>query len=311
MKLLPENQFAHSLESIEWLGQHYGIAVSGYEEATSGIENTTLIVQGNDSKYVFRIYRQARRTNAQIHAEINFMAYLGANHIPIPTIVPNKSGNPITTFEAGSRTWQLLVMEFISGKHPKIRSATLLADIAVTQARMHQLAANYAGQTDMVRRLTELAETKFIQQIDLPAVDDKLRAFLERGAAYRLSLPDELPAGPCHLDYDEENMLCEGDTITAVLDFDDMAIAPYAVCIAYTLWHIQDEYGTDTADDYLKFYEQKRPLTDHERQFLPAAMLFRHYMITAIKVLDGEIDSAHIQSYLRVEQSLIDARSTG
>ena len=65
MKLLPENQFRHSLEIVRLLGERYGITVTSYKEATSGIENTTLIVTTATGKYVFRIYRQAKKIDAR------------------------------------------------------------------------------------------------------------------------------------------------------------------------------------------------------------------------------------------------------
>ena len=304
MKILPESQFKHSINNVISLGRRYGITVSNYVEATSGIENTTLIVASRNNKYVFRIYRQGKKTNAHIQAEIDFAAYLGKNHIPVPSIIKNSAGELITVFESGSQLWQLVVMDFVKGTHPTAISSELLADIATTQAQMHVLAADYTHRTGTVRILNKLVETEFIRQIDMTAIDERLAAFLQRGAAYKVILDAELPTGLCHMDYDEQNMLCEDNAITAVLDFDDLSVAPYVVCLAYTLWHMQDSHGPVAADAYLKIYEQMRPLTSPEKRLLPAARLFRHYMISAIKVLNGEIGPKHIESYLHVERSL-------
>jgi Ser/Thr protein kinase RdoA (MazF antagonist) len=304
MKIQPESQFKHSIDNVASLGRRYGITVSNYAEATSGIENTTLIVTGQDGKYVFRIYRQGKKTNAHIQAEIDFVAYLDKNHIPVPSVIKNSAGEDITVFESRSRQWQLVVMDFVKGSHPDTISPELLAGIATTQAQMHVLAANYTHRTGTVRTLTKLAETKFIRQINMAAIDERLAAFLQRGAAYEVKLDTELPTGLCHMDYNEQNMLCNDNAITAVLDFDDLSVAPYAVCLAYTLWHMQDSHGPAAADAYPKIYEQIRPLTIPEKRLLPATRLFRHYVVSAIKVLDGETGPKHIEEYLHVERSL-------
>lgn len=304
MKIQPDNQFKHSADNISSLGKRYGITVSDYSETTSGIENTTLIVASLNDKYVFRIYRQGKKTNAHIQAEIDFVAYLGKNRIPVPSIAKNNAGQQITVFESESRQWQLVVMRFVKGSHPTTIPAKLLADIATTQAQMHVLATDYTHGTDTVRILTKLVETEFIRQINTTAIDERLAAFLHRGAAYELLLDIKLPTGLCHMDYDEQNMLCQDNAISAVLDFDDLSVAPYVVCLAYTLWHIQDSHGQAAADAYLKFYERVRPLTSPEKRLLPAAELFRHYMISAIKVLNGETNPKHIERFLDVEHSL-------
>ena len=167
---------------------------------------------------------------------------------------------------------------------------------------MHQLAETYSGKKAAVRTISKLVETEFIHQIDITSVSKELRPLLQRGAACEVSLDPSLPAGLCHMDYDEQNMLCAGNLITAVLDFDDMAVAPYAVCLAYTLWHIQDTQGITAIDKYLQQYTSIRQLSDAERRFLPSAMLFRHYVITAIKILNGEVSPAHTASYLQTEE---------
>lgn len=312
MKVQPQDQFKPTPEIVALLGDYYSITVNSYIEATAGIENTTLIVTAAGSKndtqsstYVFRVYRQGKKTAAEIRAEIDFMAYLGDNGIPVPAVVPNISGQPVTIFEAASRTWQSLAMEFIAGEHPSTLPDALLKIMATTQARMHQLADNYTGRLSAVRTLTELTADGLIRQIGNASADSELRAFLERGAAHHVTLSQELPAGPCHLDYNKGNVLCQGNKLTAVLDFDDMAIAPYAVCLANSLWHAQDTYGATTAEAYLQAYEHTRPLSSRERQLLPSAMLSCHYTLSAIRMLGGKTSPDHVKDYVCVETSLL------
>lgn len=302
MKIQPDKQFRHSTSIIDELAAHYGFTVADYTEASSGIENTTLLVRStNDQRYAMRIYRQDKKSDGQIVSELNFMAYLRQNGIPLPDIILNTQNQAITLLDSSDNTWQVIAMEHIDGEHINKPSAELLSDIATTQATMHLLANNYPTSNENIRIIDKLTETEFIQQIDIPKLPVELQQFLHRGADYEVSFSGELPIGPCHFDYDEQNILCRNNAIVAVLDFDDLSIAPYVVCLAYTLWHISDSIGLPAMEAYLAIYEQLRPLSVHERQVLYKAVLFRHYMISAIKILNGETSSGDIQSYLSIE----------
>lgn len=314
MKIEPNKQFPHSEPIVAALANSYDIELLNYREASSGIENTTLIVKGSESTYVFRIYRQDKKTNGQIQAELDFMAYLRRDGIPIPKIIPNNQGQSVTIFPTPEYTWQAIAMEFIAGKHVGLPSAKLLADMAGIQARMHLLAAKYVAPTENICLIKELVENQFIQQIDRSVLGAELQGFVQRGSQYKLALNDRLdrnlPTGPCHFDYHKQNILCHDGVITAVLDFDDLSVAPYVVCLAFALWHVYDQLGVTAMRTYLEHYERLRPIEDQEKDILYPAVLFRHYMITAIKILDGQTSPDDIQSYLQTENYLLSASIT-
>jgi Ser/Thr protein kinase RdoA (MazF antagonist) len=150
-----------------------------------------------------------------------------------------------------------------------------------------------------------LKEEYFIKQINLRRLeDDRLRSFLERASNYTLSLDNALPKGLCHLDYDTDNLLAKNSSVLAVLDFDDLAIAPFIVCLAYTLWHVYTEKSEDAAWEYLRYYETFRQISDLERGYIKPIMLFRHYVISAVKVLNNHTLESDIEKYLDIEKQL-------
>ena len=70
MKIQPDKQFRHSTSIIDELAAHYGFTVADYTEASSGIENTTLLVRStNDQRYAMRIYRQDKKSDGLDHAQ--------------------------------------------------------------------------------------------------------------------------------------------------------------------------------------------------------------------------------------------------
>ncbi len=307
MKIEPHKQFPHTPELVAELAEMYGIDVWDYCEAKDGIENTTLIVNGSLSKHVFRISRRGKKSTASIQAELDFMEYLHAHGIPVPQILPNNHNQLITEFQASGHNWQIIVMDHVRGEHVVKPTLKVLCDLATTQARMHTLAASYTDNTTNVRRIHVLEEREFIPLIEQASLSHELQMFLQRGAGYSFSLDDltNVPTGLCHLDYDEQNILIYKDSISAVLDFDDLSIVPYAVCLAYTLWHVYDQSGVEALSTYLSAYEQLRPLSQEERRVIYPAMLYRHYMISAIKVLYEHSGANSTKSYIRMEKYIL------
>jgi Ser/Thr protein kinase RdoA (MazF antagonist) len=305
MKIAPDDQLVIDQVKLEIILDQYDLRLVNFTEASSGIENKTVMTDTNRGKYVVRIYRNGKKSDRSIDMELDFMAYLHSHSVPVPGVLCNQSSSYITKLTFDGRKWQIIVMEYIEGEHAKQYTEELISNMAKTQAAMHSLSAAYPVKGIPAEKLNVLKEEYFIKQIDLHHLkDDRLRGFLERASAYRLDLDVNLSRGLCHLDYDTDNVLAKDSSVLAVLDFDDLAIAPFIVCLAYTLWHIYTEKNEAAAWQYLENYETFRQLSDLERSHIKPIMLFRHYMISAIKVLNNHTLLADIDKYLDVETQL-------
>ena len=212
----------------------------------------------------------------------------------------------VTSLKLHNTTWWAIVMEFIDGIHSKTYPEKLIDELAITQARLHVLAVDYSvSQLMHAGELHELRESFFIQQIDRSRITNRLLLdFLDRAQNYVVLLDRNLPKGLCHLDYDKENALIKDNTLVAILDFDDLALAPFIVCLAYTLWHIRQQSGQDAQAHYLSKYESIRPLSDLEKLFIKPIMLFRHYVISSIRILNNHRTPEEIHEYLALESEL-------
>jgi Ser/Thr protein kinase RdoA (MazF antagonist) len=252
-----------------------------------------------------RIYRQQKKQLRAIKLELDFMEYLRAHGILIPRIIANTSGEQITSQKLGDRTWQIIVMEYVEGEHIKSYPRKLLLEMSEIQAKIHSLSSLYKGNLVSTEHLTKLRESYFISQIPLQTIkDSRLKQFLQRAQAYTVNLPPELPSGLCHLDYDTDNVLAKDNSVVAVLDFDDLAVAPFIVCLAYTLWHVYVHGDKQATSTYLNQYEKGRKLSDLELEYIRSIMLFRHYVISAVKVLNGHSSPKEIARYLSLEEEL-------
>lgn len=300
MKKVEGKQFKPTSYLLDKIFQQYGLNYVSYKPATSGIENTTLIVETTDTKYVLRVYRQANKSTNDILLEVEYTQYLRSNGISTPKVIKNSRNKYVTEFEENSTIWQLILMEFIGGEHATKYSHELIKEIANVQASMHLLSSKYSAEGAAC--LTELNEDWFIKQINRTQINDiQLQHFLKRAENYRLDLDVKLPKGLCHLDYDNENVLSKNDKVVAVLDFDDIAVAPFIVCLGYTLWHILFTEGNQKMHEYLEIYEYSRALSHLEWIYLYKIILFRHYVISSMYILNGQTTKNDIKKYLSLE----------
>jgi Ser/Thr protein kinase RdoA (MazF antagonist) len=115
-------------------------------------------------------------------------------------------------------------------------------------------------------------------------------------------MPDAMPARACST----TPTATDDGEFAAVLDFDDLALAPYAMDLAYTLWHVRFHAGESAAARYLSIYEAARPLGELERAWLAPIERFRHYVICSLGILEGEAaDPRQVERYLALEAAPI------
>ena len=305
MKLSPDDHFIPTNENVADIFNRYGLSLISYHEASSGIENRTLIADTSSGRYVVRIYRQGKKQLEVIQLELDFMKYLRANTITTPIVIANIEGQQITSMHVHDKTWQVIVMEFSDGEHADVYTKPLVRDLARIQAAMHTLSDSYHGATDAAIQLTTLRERHLIkQESHIETQDERLRSFIRRVEDYTVDLSPELPGGLCHLDFDKGNVLTKDDTVSAVLDFYDLANAPFVVCLAYTLWDVYTESGEQDTQDYITEYDKYRKLSEIERQYIRPVMLYRHYVIAAIKILDGHTSGEDVLRFVAIEDNL-------
>lgn len=303
MKIDAEKQFTPSHERIAEILESYDLQLVAYKSAQSGIENCTLFVDTSKGNYVLRIYRQDKKTNEAIIAEFDFVQYLSKHAIPVAPAIKNLNGHYVTYYSE----WQAILMLYVGGTHAALYDTDLIMQLATTQANMHLLAATYTTPPALQRRLTILKDTYFLPKVDMTTVCSEAQPLLDRAARYAVTLPSGLPAGVCHMDYDVNNILVnDNHDIAAVLDFDDATLAPFAACLGYTLWDIMSQEDKGLVDDYLAIYMSVRSMTKAELDIIGSVMLFRHYMITALIALDGDMDAETASRYARVENKILD-----
>lgn len=307
MSFRNDGQFPVSDKSLSGILSNYGIKSFSYHLATSGIENTTCIIEAPSQRYALRIYRQAKKSLNAIERELTFMNTLRKKDLPVPKNYVNQAHQSITHCEVDGKQWQALLMEYMPGQHPDSYTQNLLDQMAQAQARMH-LTGESIDYDESMSRLTHLVEGGFVCRIDKNSISNKqLLAYFERIAKYEITLDADLPCGYSHFDFDLGNILVDDSShLSAILDFDDLQYAPLVVCLGYTLWSVLYETRNESfVNQYVAEYQKVRQLNLLEQEYLPKVMLFRHYVITALKILNGHIAKGDIQNYETLESQLI------
>lgn len=302
-----DGQFPVSHEALANILSAYGVTTFSYSIATNGIENTTCLIETSKQKYALRIYRQAKKPLPAIEREIAFMQILRSQGSPIPRVYSNQAEEMVAQVDWDGRSWEVLLMECMPGEHPAAYSTLLLNQMARAQAQMHILGGEFAKSHNSPPSLTELAEGEFAWRINTSQIKDKrLLNYLNRIVNYRVPLDSSLPCGYSHFDLDIGNILVDAHgSLAAILDFDDLQYAPLVVCLGYSLWSIlYESKRKDLVEQYLTAYQKIRQFTEKEREYLPKIMLFRHYVITALKILNGHTTDEDVLFYENIEQQL-------
>jgi Ser/Thr protein kinase RdoA (MazF antagonist) len=302
MKFDSSKQFQPNEKPLQEILSFYSLTLLKFETANSGIENTTLITECSEGKYVLRIYRKSKKSDDHILEEISYMNFLYSNGFRVPKIIKSSSGSELIKYKSQDAEWQIILMEYIEGHHAKVYSPTLIQNLSRTQARIHMLGSEYTNCFQGAVLLT-LKERHFAKKIQTNNLN--FAAFLNRVQDFEARLDDKLPFGLCHLDYDKHNILVnDSDEITGIIDFDDLALAPYVLDLGYSAWDAFYFGGVVELNQYLEKYQEVRPLSELELSSLKPILLFRHYVVCTLFALDGKDSNYHIERYVVGERRL-------
>jgi len=306
-KLFIEHQFPISHNNVAAILKAYDLNEFSYLLADSGVENATLILDTEAAKYALRIYRQFKKSTAEVRLELMFAQYLSIHGIPSPKTVETKTGDIVAEVTVSGRVWQAVLMDFEEGDHPVKYTHALLTKMAILQAHMHTLGIEFGEEMHATKAIKSLEPGSLVVDIDLEdLVNDRLSAFVLRANKHSVALPGNLPHGFSHFDFDRGNILLVGEDISAVLDFDDTHYGPVVICLANTIWDILAiSTGDEAVHLYIETYESSRQMSEDELSLIPDIVLYRHYLISCMKISFGKLAEDDLEKYLSLENRIL------
>ena len=263
-----DEQFAQqlTLEQVQRYSTVFGISdLTDFAVFPEGYENTSvLLVTQKGRKHVLRIssislqHPMAEKVEPLLIREIEFMKSLRNAGIPVPRLHKSSQGAEYHSLREKNRTFYLLLMDYVEGKHPDYKEQ-MLVETAALQARMHEVAkkrfasrkpGDAASYSAFSRRLqdTVLFTTDSFPVAQYEPMKEIYDTVAPRLRKYYMGRERFL----IHNDLKANNLLWSEQGVAGVIDFGDARHSVEAEDLGAFIWDLCD-----------KLYLQKQP-------FLPA-----------------------------------------
>jgi Ser/Thr protein kinase RdoA (MazF antagonist) len=272
-----------------WLGQHYAWPVIDRCRLLRLGLNDTYEVSCPDQTFIVRIYRAAWRSISEVRAEMEALAWLKAQQLPIAAPLTSIDGQTVQVFHTTEGERCLVAFEYIEGQ-------ALTLDVAQAAAYGRQLAQLHRVTDafdfehprfrldaehlihEPLRQLTRAfahhrAELAFIQA-RAQAASEAMQALSQTRPLY----------GFCHGDH-FGNVLQQEDHRLVMIDFDCCGLGYRVYDVVQFYWALKLRMpawrerfiDSDTAlwQAFLQGYHSVRQLHEAEWQALPAMLLIR------------------------------------
>lgn len=270
---------APSLQTLaeQVLSTHYHMAGAAVEPRP-GYMSDVALVETAGQRWVLKIHHRCGSDGDRLPETHRLVEFLERQGYPTPTPQPAASGR--TLVDAAGRL--CVLFPFVEGTpfEPGRRDQLLAA--ARSLGQLHRLACEF-------RPAASLPPAGAIKRIvgdnrrELARVCGHLPPDLERRLSGCLEAAESLAEGEpgimIHGDFRGQNVLFRGDSVSAVLDFDRAEPAPRLMDLAYALVFFPAVLAPapmtrEEAESFLAAYESVAPLSEREREGLPAFLRF-------------------------------------
>jgi Ser/Thr protein kinase RdoA (MazF antagonist) len=259
-----------SPERLQRIISAFGAGTLWKAVRTEGDGSKNYVVRTDVGEYVLKLLYEPYDVADRIR-EASYAAQAAMHGIPTPGYECGTGGD-IVHVEDG---YAAMLQERVPGTHPRP---------TVTQAReIGRILAELATvpKNDLPRKSGWMQPKPYTERVDAVRPYRNVRgikrmlALYDRLEDFRKNVLPKLPRSIIHADAHTHNMLFIGDTMTALLDWEEAAIGP--TLIDYCVSAIGCCYDAGTKDDTLYHafaagYGETRPLTPKERAALPDCM---------------------------------------
>jgi homoserine kinase type II len=271
------------IDAARALSARYGLLLAGVDALEAGSVNSNFRVHAQDGrKFFLRIYEEQDRAGAE--REVRLLQRLAESGVPTAAPIRRPDGEWLTDY-AGKPA---ALFEWVEGEilcqrqvTPERCAAIGQALAAVHRTEFEHLDAGRFNVDALERRLDFIEQSASAELVE--AARD-IRRWL-RGYAMRRN--PALPAGVIHGDLFRDNVLWQGPSVRALLDFESASRGPFAFDLMVTIhaWCYGDSFDPALVLSLLSAYHEQRPLETAEFAALPveagiAALRFATTRIT-------------------------------
>ncbi len=244
-----------------------------------------------------RIAPDSERSRHHIERELDLLAWLTAQDVPVVQSIPARSGDLVVTVDASLGPMHAVLSDALNGRHLDLDDLTT-DDARVWGMAVGRLHAALATSPDQFRG----RPAAWRDAIDRAERDDMPFAIRAEAARLRAVLDgvprDRETYGPIHTDLELDNLVWN-DRDVAILDFDEFGDGWYMLDIAKALTDLLrdgETIGSPRISGFVSGYRNYFPLDDamlcHLSDFLALSDL-RGY-ISLVRAIDISPDDAEI-----------------
>jgi homoserine kinase type II len=255
----------------------------------AGTVNTSYALQLGGRPWFLRIYEEQEHAGAEAEAEL--LVHLAAAGVPTPRPETGQDGRRVRSV----RGKPAALFPWVDGTMRCQASVSAEAGraVGVALAKVHAagappgspLGAGRFGPEDLAARCARVASAK--DEAARPLAPSLRAGFL----AFAARRDASLPSGLVHGDLFRDNVLWEGPSITALLDFESAFIGPFVYDLAVTVlaWSFGDALLPGVARAIVDGYRSVRELAPGERAALFDESVFAAMRFTTTRITDDAI----------------------
>jgi homoserine kinase type II len=259
--------------------------------SSQGINNLTQIVATPAGNYILRTYDTDRHLE-HVGFELNVLRELGQRNLPfrIPAPVPTITGDLFAIYSG----WLITLTPWLPGLPPQgndleqaqgagralAELVKALADVQI-ETTFEVVPFPLSGDFEAWGKIDSRSVNSIIGGLPLTEeAQNQILSLIERIQAVTPSLYRSLPVQIIHRDYDQSNVLMDGNSVTGVLDFEFCGPDLRVLDLAYALsqwpsgwWNTGQEWNIINA--FARGYLQGQRLASDELEMLPLVFRLR------------------------------------
>jgi len=267
-------------------------ALRAWRPIAAGTINSNFAVLTQRGRWFVRV--NEGKAEADVAWEARLVAALAAGGLPTPPPLPAADGRPYAPLAGAAGKW-VSVFPWRGGGHlaPSAVTAAHAAALGEALAALHEIGAALpaAWRRDSIYDHEHLvARYRGFAASDDPALARAIEVLGEELAVAEAAAPIRraATAGIIHGDLFRDNVLWEGERITAVLDFEQASggslVYDLAVCVNDWCW--DGAPRPELARALLEGYQRRRPLLDADRAALPVELRAAAARFTITRITD-------------------------
>ena len=275
-----------------FLQQQYGLGAGTTCRLLRAAINHAYLVTDGEQKYVFRVYSYNWRTELEITEEIGLLQLLKENDVPVSYALPDPQGHFIQHIPSPEGMRMAVLFSYAKGEKVLNYSAELHYKLGKIMARMHavtqELPFNRVQYTPAVLLIDPFEKIKQFIAAETEEMQWMKMAQQQLLQQFNNAPPSSLRNGVVHLDIWFDNMNIHNNEDITLFDFDFCGSGWLLLDIAYYQLQLVNtekdpQQHESKLKSFLKGYESITPITEAEKQLIPAASVSLYFFYLGVQ----------------------------